>query len=108
MNVNANKEAKPAESEEIGTISAEVAKLRGELAGMAETVGRAARDRAEAVTSSQAVTQSLAAGEAAVADLTAELRKIEQDITASTRRSPWRALGIAALFGFAFGVFLRR
>ena len=54
------------------------------------------------------MSQGLEKGDAALADVTAELRSIESDIIASTKRNPFRALGTAALVGLVLGLLLRR
>lgn len=95
-------------AEDAAALSAELAKLREDLAGLVESVGRIGRERADALVGSEKISESLAAGEAALADFATELRNIERDITASTRRSPWRALGIAIGLGLVVGFFLRR
>jgi ElaB/YqjD/DUF883 family membrane-anchored ribosome-binding protein len=92
----------------VASITAEVSKLRSELAGVLESVGRAGRDKVHAVTHSDTVTKGVAAGEAAVDTVTKELRALEHDIAESTRAYPWRALGIAGCVGFLIGVLVRR
>ncbi len=52
--------------------------------------------------------KGVAKGEAALADMTSELQRIESDIVSSTRKSPIRALGVAALVGLVIGLILRR
>lgn len=95
-------------SEGASTISDEMGKLRSELAGVMESVTRMGKDRVHAITHNDTVTQSLAAGEAAIDGLTKELRALEHDIAESTRRYPWRALGTAGLIGFFIGFLVRR
>lgn len=95
-------------SEGASTLSDEMGKLRSELAGVMESVTRMGRDRVHAITHNDTVTQSLAAGEAAIDGLTKELRALEHDIAESTRRYPWRALGTAGLIGFLVGFLVRR
>ncbi len=94
--------------EDMAAISAEIGKLREDLSGMVESLSRIARERAETIARSEPLSQGLAAGEAALNDIAAELRALESDITRSTRRSPWRALGIAALVGLVIGFLLGR
>jgi len=95
-------------SEGAGAISEEMSRLRSELAGVMESVTRMGRDKVHAITHHDSVTQSLAAGEAAIDGLTKELRALEHDIAESTRRYPWRALGIAGCVGFLIGFLVRR
>lgn len=100
--------AEEAAAENAAALSEELGKLRKDIASLVDNVGRIGRERAEAIAGSEKLSEGLAAGEAAMADFAAELRKIEQDIAASTRRGPWRALGIAALAGLVAGLILRR
>ena len=100
--------AEDAATEDGAALSDELAKLRKDIASLVDNVGRMGRERAEAIAGSANLSEGLAAGEAALADFAAEIRKIEKDIAASTRRGPWRALGIAALAGLIAGLVLRR
>lgn len=104
----AEAEAVQAVDEGIDTITAEVSRLRSELAHALESVGRIGRERVNAITHNETVTHGIAAGEAAVDSVSKELRALEHDIAESTRRYPWRALGIAACLGFVIGLVVRR
>lgn len=97
-----------ATAEDGAALAAEISKLRKDLSGLVETVGRIGRERAEAIAGSETAAESLAAGEAALTGFADELRDLERDIAASTRRSPWRSIGIAVALGFLLGLFLRR
>lgn len=106
--MSSKNKAEEAASEDLAALGAEIARLRAELGGLVETAGRIGRERADAIAGSVRNSESFAAGEAALADLEAKLHQIEGEIRASTRRSPWQALGIAAAIGFVFGLILRR
>ena len=108
MNATDKTKAEEAAAEDVSALSDELAKLRKDISALVDNVGRIGRERAEAIAGSEKLSEGLAAGEAALSDFAAELRKIEKDIAASTRRGPWRALGIAALAGLIVGLVLRR
>lgn len=101
-------EAKEATAETGEALAREVSKLRSELAGLIENVAEMGRERIHAITHNEKVTQSVAAGEAAIDRTSKELRALEHDIAEATRAYPWRALGIAAALGFLFGFLSRR
>lgn len=91
---------KTKDEEEIETALAdEVAELRRDMARLVaqvEKVGKAG------------VGKVAAEGEALTADVRAEFHRLEDEVLRSTRESPWRSLGLAALAGLVLGLFLRR
>ncbi|TPE49407.1 DUF883 family protein [Amaricoccus solimangrovi] len=108
MNTESRTEAGQAAEQDMNAITEEVGKLRSELAGLVENVGRIGRERVHAITHNETLTHGIAAGEAALDGAAKELRALEQDIADATRAYPWRALGIAAILGFLFGFLARR
>lgn len=108
MTIETDNDAELAMDRDINVITAEVSSLRSELAGLVESMGRMGRERVHAITHNDTVTQSIAAGEAAIDNATRELRALEQDIVEATRAYPWRALGIAGIVGFLLGFIARR
>lgn len=97
-------------SDDVEAITAEITRLRKDLSGLVDTVGRVGRRRAEGLadTASSKASESMAAGEAMLADMAGELERVERDLVSATRRNPWRALGIAAASGFLLAMILRR
>ena len=103
MNTTTKTEAKDA-------ISADIAQLRQDLSSLTDTVSKFGRKGAHeiAAIAQDSMSGKLAAGEAALNDIAHELHALEADIALSTRKNPWRALGIAAAAGFVLGLILRR
>lgn len=111
MNTTAKTKKTEAElSEDVDTLSADLAMVRTDIATLVDTVGRLGRSRAQGLANSASAkaSEGIARGEAALTDVADELRSIEGEILASTRSNPWRALGIAAVVGFIAGVLFRR
>ncbi len=102
--MNAESKSKSAREEpDLESLSQEIEKLREDLSGLVATVGEVGRK-----TVMSRASRGVAKGEAALADMTSELQRIESDIVASTREAPIRALGVAALVGLVVGLILRR
>jgi len=91
-------------------LSAEVAAMREDLSELGETVTRMGKARVASLksTARKRAADGLETGEAALADLTAEIESLEGRIAAETRDRPFRALGIAGLIGFMLAMILRR
>ncbi|WP_102223243.1 DUF883 family protein [Acidimangrovimonas sediminis] len=99
---------------EVPDLAAEVAALRNEMSNVISLMGRlgqdsatVARDSAKAKVAEGVARGSEAAGKAADRARN-EWAGVESRILAETQARPWRTLGIAALGGFALGIFLRR
>jgi ElaB/YqjD/DUF883 family membrane-anchored ribosome-binding protein len=88
----------------------EVAALRADLAELAGVVTRIGKERAQGLKSAanNAAAEGYARGEAAVDVMMSELHSLEEELADATRRRPFAALGLAALFGFLIGVLFRR
>ncbi len=99
MNTTSSKSAKGSETPDAETLAAEIAALRSQLASLVETLG------GEAAT---AAAKARAAGETIASELVEDWHEIDRKVAEATRKTPWRALGIAALAGLALGAILRR
>jgi ElaB/YqjD/DUF883 family membrane-anchored ribosome-binding protein len=88
----------------------EVAALRADLAELTGMVTRIGKERVAGLKSAAntAATEGYARGEHAVDAMMAELQNLEEELADATRRRPFAALGLAALFGFMVGVLFRR
>lgn len=97
-------------SDDVDEITAEITRLRSDMSSLVETIGKVGRRRGKSLaeTASGKADEGLAAGEAMLAEVSTELERLEQDLVAATRRNPYRALGIAACFGFLLAMILRR
>lgn len=95
---------------DVEAISAEIQRLRADMSSLVDTVGGVGRRRARklADTAQGKADEGMAAGEAMLADAKTELERIEHDLVTATRRSPFRALGIAAGIGFLLALIVRR
>ncbi|TMV83494.1 hypothetical protein FGG78_22720 [Thioclava sp. BHET1] len=91
-------------------LAKEVAALRRELESVAATVGRIGSSGvAEAKAAAKhRIDQGLGLGEDLAAELKREWANAENRVVEQTRANPWRALGIAALGGFALALLMRR
>jgi len=89
---------------------AQVAALRADLAELGGHVARIGKDRARGLKAAAgaSVSEGYAKGEAAYDVLLAELQSLEDEVAEATRRRPFASLGLATLFGFLLGVFIRR
>jgi ElaB/YqjD/DUF883 family membrane-anchored ribosome-binding protein len=92
------------------SLSAEVTAMRKDLAELGDMVARMGKARVASLrsTAEKKASEGIATGEAALADLTAEIESLEGRIAAETRDRPFRALGIAGLVGFMLAMILRR
>ena len=88
----------------------EMAAMRKDLSELGDIVTRMGKARVASLrsTAQKKASDGLATGEAALADLTAEIESLEGRIAAETRDRPFRALGIAGLIGFMLAMILRR
>ena len=92
------------------SLSAEMKAMRKDLSELGDIVSRMGKARVASLrsTAQKKASDGLATGEAALADLTAEIESLEGRIAAETRDRPFRALGIAGLIGFMLAMILRR
>ena len=88
----------------------EMSAMRKDLSELGEIVTRMGKARVASLrsTAQKKASDSIATGEAALADLTAEIESLEGRIAAETRDRPFQALGIAGLIGFMLAMILRR
>jgi ElaB/YqjD/DUF883 family membrane-anchored ribosome-binding protein len=91
-------------------LEAEIAKLREEMAKLAEQIARTGDTSYSAArrAASEGMEQLKVQGEAAMEDLKANARDVEQQITEAVREKPITSLAIAAGIGFLFAVLMRR
>lgn len=109
--MNTTAKAKESEkSEDIEAITAEISRLRSDLASLVDTVSKAGRSRAKgfAASAHDKADEQWAKGEEMLGEVTTELQRLERDLVHATQRSPYRALGIAAAFGFLLAMIMRR
>ena len=110
MNTKTTKSEEANSDAEADGLSAEVAAMRKDLSELGESVTRMGKARVASLksTARKRAAEGLETGEAALADLTAEIESLEGRIAAETRDRPFRALGIAGLIGFMLAMILRR
>jgi len=110
MNTKTTKSEEENSNAEADGLSAEVAAMRQDLSELGESVTRMGKARVASLksTARKRAAEGLETGEAALADLTAEIESLEGRIAAETRDRPFRALGIAGLIGFMLAMILRR
>ena len=91
-------------------LSAEISALRADLSELGTMVARMGRQRASGfrAAAGETAAEGYAKGEAALDIALAELRSLEDELADATRRRPFASLGLAALFGFLFGILFRR
>jgi ElaB/YqjD/DUF883 family membrane-anchored ribosome-binding protein len=91
-------------------LEAEIAKLREEMAKLAEQISRTGDSSYSAArrAASEGIEQMKVQGEAAMEDLKANARDVEQQLTEAVREKPITSLAIAAGIGFLFAVLMRR
>lgn len=92
------------------SLSAELTAMRKDLSELGDIVARMGKARVASLksTAQRKASDGIAAGEGALADLTAEIESMEGRIASETRDRPFRALGIAGLIGFMLAMILRR
>jgi ElaB/YqjD/DUF883 family membrane-anchored ribosome-binding protein len=91
-------------------LEAEIAKLREEMSKLAEQVAKT-RDTSYSAArraANEGIEQIKVQGEAAMEDLKANARDVEQQLTETVREKPITSLAIAAGVGFLFAVLMRR
>jgi ElaB/YqjD/DUF883 family membrane-anchored ribosome-binding protein len=95
---------------DVEAVTAEIRRLRSDMSSLVDTIGHVGRRRARhlADTAQGKADEGMAAGEAMLAEAQTELERIERDLATATRRSPFRALGIAAGLGFLLALIVRR
>lgn len=110
MNTTSKNKSDDEKVEDVEAITAEIARLRGDLASLVDTVGRVGRSRARglASTAQSKADEHMVKGEAMLGEISGELQRLENDLVVATRESPFRALGIAAALGFLLALFVRR
>jgi ElaB/YqjD/DUF883 family membrane-anchored ribosome-binding protein len=91
-------------------VNTEIAALRADLTELGTLVARIGRQRAAGLKAAAGETaaEGYAKGEQALDVVLGELRSLEDELAAATRRRPFASLGLAALFGFLLGVMFRR
>ncbi|MFN4272269.1 MAG: YqjD family protein [Aliihoeflea sp.] len=96
--------------DEAQDLEAEIAKLRAEMASLAEQISRTRDTSVSAArkAASEGLEQMKVQGEAAMEDLKANARDVEQQLTETVREKPITSLAIAAGVGFLFAVLMRR
>jgi ElaB/YqjD/DUF883 family membrane-anchored ribosome-binding protein len=91
-------------------LEAEIAKLREEMSKLAEQVAKT-RDTSYSAArraANEGIEQIKVQGEAAMEDLKANARDVEQQLTETVREKPITSLAIAAGVGLLFDVLMRR
>jgi ElaB/YqjD/DUF883 family membrane-anchored ribosome-binding protein len=91
-------------------LEAEIAQLREEMARLAEQIARTSDSSYAAArrAANEGLEQMKIQGEAAMEDLKANARDMEQQLTETVREKPITSLAIAACVGFLFAVLMRR
>ena len=103
MNSTTKSKADDDDGAHFDALSTDIEKLRADLSSLVDSVGTLAKSRL-----GTEAAEGVARSEEALSDFATELQRIEGDIVTSTRESPWRSLGIAALIGLIVGLILRR
>jgi ElaB/YqjD/DUF883 family membrane-anchored ribosome-binding protein len=88
-----------AAAEAAASLSAEVAELRRDMQRLVAQVEKAGK---------AGLGKVIEKGESLGREAEDELRWLEDEVLRSTRESPWRSLGIAALAGLVLGLIIRR
>lgn len=96
--------------DEAQDLEAEIAKLRAEMAALADQIAKTRDSSVSAArkAASEGLEQMKVQGEAAMEDLKANARDVEQQLTETVREKPITSLAIAAGVGFLFAVLMRR
>jgi ElaB/YqjD/DUF883 family membrane-anchored ribosome-binding protein len=104
------KNLEDAASDVVEPLAEQIAALRADLAELGTVVAKVGKQRARGLKSAASATahEGYAKGEEALDVVMSELQSLEDELAAATRRRPFASLGIAALFGFLFGVLFRR
>jgi len=99
-----------AAKDETQDLEAEIAKLRAEMASLADQIAKTRDSSVSAArkAASEGIEQMKVQGEAAMEDLKANARDVEQQLTETVREKPITSLAIAAGVGFLFAVLMRR
>lgn len=96
MNTASSKSGKSETKPEAESLAADLAALRAQVEALVEKLGAAASEE------TRKARDQIAEG------LVEDWQEIDRKVAEATRRAPWRALALAALFGLALGAILRR
>ncbi|NMG38153.1 DUF883 family protein [Chelativorans sp. ZYF759] len=91
-------------------LEAEIAKLREEMAKLVDQMAKT-RDTSYSAArraATEGLEQAKAQGEAAMEDIKAQARDVEEQLSETVREKPITSLAIAAGVGFLFAVLMRR
>lgn len=110
MATTAGKARSGTAKDEAQDLEAEIAKLRAEMAALADQIGKTRDSSVSAArkAASEGLEQMKVQGEAAMEDFKANARDVEQQLTETVREKPITSLAIAAGVGFLFAVLMRR
>lgn len=112
MATSTGSKAKTADGEKVSNqeLEAEIARLREEMAKLAEQIGRT-RDSsytAARQAASEGMEHLKAQGEAAMEGVRENARDVEKQLSEAVREKPITSLAIAACVGFLFAALTRR
>jgi ElaB/YqjD/DUF883 family membrane-anchored ribosome-binding protein len=112
VNASTSKTAKEAEKAEADAkaLADEISRLGKEFEALIDQVTKAGITGVEELTAQARAraAEGIEAGEALAAQLRGEVRHLNDQVVETTRQSPWRALGLAALIGVLVGLLIRR